>query len=614
MTKKFFCFHGHFYQPPRECPWTGQIEKQPSAAPYDNWNARIDAECYAPNGRAHVVASDGTVIDIRNNYAWMSFNMGPTLLSWMRENEHADDTYLAIVEAARESVVRFGHPNPIAQNYNHIIMPLAHARDRKTQVVWGKADYQFRFGFEPEGMHCAETAMDTNTLEALAAEGIQFTILAPRQARRFRKIGETNWQEGGIDPSRAYRCNLPSGRSIVIFFYDGPISQAVAFEKLLSDGQTFLNRINSGFAEGRDHDQLVHLAVDGETVGHHHKQGEMCLAWLFKQLENSDDIEVVNYGKFLEMYPPQYEVEIWDNSSWSCAHGVERWRSDCGCKTKQEWHQQWRGPLRNGLNALREKLDELFDTEGRKYFADPWVARDAYIGVLLDSDTASEFIAQHCQADLGDDDLRKAFALMEMERFGMLMFTSCAWFFDEISGLEPTQNLRYAARAIQLAEEVSGQDFTSALLDHLKHAQSNLPDMFANGEAVWNQIIMPEAVVKQIRLLLVSELSSVEAVDRLSRLIADAENRGVKLDIEEARHTLLDAYARLVERESMTEALHGAFARVASQLKLAVKLLGWKKAGIPPAHHRVRPQFRRPVPRRLIHEARRVRGENRWRQ
>jgi alpha-amylase/alpha-mannosidase (GH57 family) len=516
--EKYFCFHGHFYQPPRECPWFNTIEKQPSAAPFDNWNARINNECYEANGRAPIINSDGTVLDVVNNYAWMSFNMGPTLLSWMEK--HAQETYKYVLEGDQASQKRLGHGNAIAQVYNHMIMPLAHGQDQKTQVIWGKEDFRFRFGREPEGMHLAETAVNTATLEALAAEDIKFTILAPRQAKRWRKIDSSEWHEGSIDPSRSYICKLPSGKSIVIFFYDGPISQAVAFERLLSSGEVFLNRIHTGFSSSRDHNQLLHLAVDGETAGHHHRHGEMCLSWLFKQLSVDTEVSIINYGAFLELNPPEWEVEIVENSSWSCSHGIERWRSDCGCKTNHEWHQRWRAPLRDGMNGLRSKLDTIFSQEGTKYFSDPWSARNAYISVLLDSSKRCLFVAQHCHRNLNKQEIVQAFNLLEMERNGMLMFTSCAWFFDDISGIEPIQNLRYAARAIELASEFTDEDLESALLAFLTAATSNLPQI-GNGETVWKHSVKPGAIAKKTQLLIAAFKSTLSDLARLGEQLAD---------------------------------------------------------------------------------------------
>lgn len=492
-TPRYICIHGHFYQPPRENPWLEGVEIQDSAHPYHDWNERITRECYAPNTRSRLIDGDGRIVGLLNNYAWMSFNFGPTLLSWMAD--YAPDVLAGIVQGDVESRARHGgHGNALAQVYNHIILPLASEQDKRTQVRWGIADFRKRFGREPEGMWLAETAADVATLEALAAENIRFTILAPRQARRWRRIGDRGWNDYGIDPSRAYLCRLPSGRSISLFFYDGIISQMVAFERLLDSGEKFLGRLMHGFDSRRGHPELMHIATDGESYGHHHAFGDMALAYVLNRLRNDPNLRLTNYGEFLELHPPEYEVEIYDNSSWSCIHGVERWRADCGCKTRGDWHQKWRGPLRRAFDGLATRLDEFFDSEGRTLFADPWKARDHYIDVILDREEESvrRFFAQHGLPGLDDARIRQGLWLLEMQRHRMLMYTSCGWFFDEISGLETTQCLRYAARAIQLATHF-GRDFENEFVQTLEQAPSNLPQ-FKNGKDVWEKVVRPERI------------------------------------------------------------------------------------------------------------------------
>ncbi len=487
---RYVCVHGHFYQPPRENPWLEAVEVQDSAAPFHDWNERITRECYAPNGRARLVDHRGKIIDLINNYVWMSFNFGPTLLSWMADL--APDALGGIVEGDRLSRVRRGgHGNALAQVYNHAIMPLAGELDKRTQVLWGMADFRARFGREPEGMWLAETAADAASLEALASAGIRFTILAPRQARRWRKIGDKEWLETpeGIDPSRAYLCRLPSGKSIAIFFYEGNLSKQVAFERLLDRGEKFLERLMRGFDDRREHAQLVHIATDGESYGHHHAHGDMALAYVLSQLAKSEEVKLTNYGEFLERHPPEWEAEIHDNSSWSCVHGVERWRANCGCNMGRGWQQEWRGPLRDAFNRLKEQLDRLFEEQGGRRFADPWAARDAYVEVLLDREEESvrDFLHRHGKPGLDEAGVRDALWLLEMQRHGMLMFTSCGWFFDEISGLETTQCLRYAARAMQLARHFDA-DFEDEFVARLEKAPSNVPE-YANGRGVWEKVI-----------------------------------------------------------------------------------------------------------------------------
>jgi alpha-amylase/alpha-mannosidase (GH57 family) len=490
-SPRYICVHGHFYQPPRENPWLEAVEVQDSAQPYHDWNERITRECYAPNTRSRIVDSQGKIFGLINNYAWMSFNFGPTLLAWLAE--FAPDVLAGIVEGDRESRdVHGGHGNALAQVYNHVIMPLASERDKQTQVKWGLADFRARFGREPEGMWLAETAADVATLEVLAGNGIRFTILAPRQARRWRKIGDKNWTEAdGIDPSRAYICRLPSGKSIVLFFYDGIISQQVAFERLLDSGEKFLGRLRQGFNDARPHAELMHIATDGESYGHHHKFGDMAIAYVLDALRKDNSVRLTNYGEFLERHPPEWEVEIHENSSWSCMHGVERWRSDCGCKMRSDWHQKWRGPLRDAFNLLKGKLDELFETQGREYFPDPWAARDAFVSVILDRETENvrRFFKEHGHPNLDEQHVPQALWLLEMQRHGLLMFTSCGWFFDEISGLETTQCLRYAARAIQLATHFK-RHFEDEFVQVLEKAPSNLPQL-GNGRVVWEKQVRP---------------------------------------------------------------------------------------------------------------------------
>lgn len=598
--KRFITVHMHDYQPPRESPYTGLIERQPSAAPFANWNLRIDRECYDANGRARIVDSQGNVVNVVNNYEFASFNVGPTLLTWMAD--FAPDSLNAVIEGDRLSAQRLnGHGNAIAQVYNHAIMPLAHDRDKKTQVVWGIKVFEYFFGRKPEGMHLAETAVDTDTLEALAAEGIKFTVLAPRQAKRWRQKGQTDWQQdGGVDPSRAYQVNLPSGRTIAVFFYDGPVSQAVAFEKLLDSGEKFRGRLMDGFNDKRSHNQLMHISVDGETFGHHHKHGEMCLAWVFDQLKKDPSVEPTSYGSYLAENPPTWEAEVWDFSSWSCSHGVERWRSNCGCNGGSgngKWHQLWRKPLRDGLNHLRAQLDSLFDREGRKIFTNPWNARDEYIDVLMNASKAATWFERHAKVDVlksARDEARKAgsgekmdytlsgtfqkaVSLMEMQRFGMLMFTSCAWFFDDIAGLEPVQNLRYAARAIELAAEFTDDDLEARFVAELKDAPCNLPQ-FGDGKGVWDQLVKPQMVAGELLLLSERPLTRVKDVEKLNQLVQDANKLGVVIDLWQVQNTLLDAYAHASENGLVDEALKAAFQKLAATLKVDVSVLGWKRA------------------------------------
>jgi alpha-amylase/alpha-mannosidase (GH57 family) len=496
--ERFICIHAHFYQPPRENPWIESVEQQESAYPYHDWNERITAECYAPNGASRILDGAGRIRQIVNNYGRISFNFGPTLLSWMQEK--SPDTYACLLKSDQESRERFsGHGSALAQGYNHMILPLASARDRHTQVLWGVRDFESRFGRAPEGMWLPETAVDIATLETLAAHGLKFTVLAPHQAARVRRIGARNWRDvhgGGIDPTRPYLARLPSGKRISLFFYDGPISQAVAFERLLDSGEQFVSRLKGGFSDKRDWAQLMHIATDGETYGHHHKHGDMALAYALDQLETEGQIRITNYGEYLDKFPPRHEVQVIENTSWSCSHGVERWRSDCGCNSgRPGWRQQWRGPLRAALDYLRDCVAELFEREASPLLADPWLARDDYIDVILDRSPEALwiFFEKHARQHLKAEEITQALKLLEMQRHAMLMYTSCGWFFDELSGIETVQVMQYAARVVQLAKETAGQELEAEFLKRLAEAPSNLPEL-GNGAAIYDRWIRPAMV------------------------------------------------------------------------------------------------------------------------
>jgi hypothetical protein len=496
VNDKWVCIHGHFYQPPRENPWLESIEPQPSAHPYRDWNERITAECYRPNAAARVVDNTNHIIKIVDNYQRMSFNVGPTLMSWMED--HAPDVHAALIEADRQSTSRFGgHGSAMAQAYNHMIMPLASPRDRQTQVRWGVADFAKRFGRKPEGMWLPECAANTASLEALVAEGITFTVLAPRQAKAWRPPNG-QWRHTSVDPGRAYKCHLPSGKTIDLFFYDGGVSQAVAFERLLSDGHQIISRMTGrGPAEGGE-PTLCHIATDGETYGHHHRYGDMALAWALAQVEDGwHGTRLTNYAEFRTRVPATWEVQLVEDSSWSCVHGIERWREDCGCNSggKPGWNQRWRRPLRDAFDWLREQCSGALEGVGRVLFHDPWAARDAYVDVLLDRNVAARdrFLAAHASHQLDPGERVRALSLMEMTRHAMLMYTSCGWFFDELSGIETVQCMQYALRAAELLEEVGGHAVEGALLDRISAAQSNMADE-GDGRRVWAQRVRPARV------------------------------------------------------------------------------------------------------------------------
>jgi alpha-amylase/alpha-mannosidase (GH57 family) len=496
---RYVCVHGHFYQPPRENPSLEAIELQDSAYPYHDWNERITAECYAPNATSRILDSENRIATLVNNYERISFNFGPTLLSWLAEK--APGTYKAIQQADKASQELFsGHGSAIAQAYNHMILPLANARDKLTQVKWGLSDFRFRFARAPEAMWLPETAVDISTLELLAEQGLKYVILAPRQAKRVRRMTGRSWKDvtgGRIDPSRAYQIRLPSRKSISAFFYDGPISQGVAFERLLDDGKRFAERLISGFSASRTWPQLVHIATDGESYGHHHRHGEMALSYALNHIESSEAAEITNYGEFLERHPPDHLVEIIENSSWSCVHGVERWRSDCGCNSGGHagWNQQWRGPLRNALDWLRDHLAGLFEEQARGLLKDPWRARNDYIGVILNRSTENvqAFFAEQAARELSEEETVTALKLLEIQRHALLMYTSCGWFFDELSGLETVQVLHYAGRAVQLAKGFGGENIEAKFVDCLRLAKSNMQE-YGDGAQIYERWVKPACV------------------------------------------------------------------------------------------------------------------------
>lgn len=494
--ERYVCIHGHFYQPPRENPWLEAIELQDSAYPYHDWNARVTAECYAPNATSRILDEKNRIVQMVNNYAKMSFNFGPTLLAWMEKK--AANTYQAILEADQESQEHFsGHGSALAQAYNHMILPLANSRDRLTQVTWGIQDFMHRFGRKPEGMWLPETAVDLETLQILAELGIRFTILSPHQAGRIKPLDGGGWEDvtdAKIDTTMPYLLNHPSGRSIVIFFYNGPISLAVAFEKLLSSGESFARRIVGGFSERDDRPELVHIATDGESYGHHHRFGDMALAYAFDTIQSKGLAHLTNYGAYLEKHPPTHEVEILENTSWSCAHGVERWRSNCGCQTGKhaDWNQAWRTPLREALDELRDTLTPIYEEKAALFLKDPWEARNDYIQVILDRSpaTVENFLRRHGSHDLSEVEKIAALKALELQRHAMLMYTSCGWFFDEVSGMETVQILQYAARTLQLAREILDQDLEPSFLAHLAQAKSNVPE-YGDGRFIYERFVRP---------------------------------------------------------------------------------------------------------------------------
>jgi alpha-amylase/alpha-mannosidase (GH57 family) len=513
--------HGHFYQPPRENPWTGIVERQPSAAPFHDWNERIHLECYKPN--AFVELSDRTI----NNYANISFNFGPTLLSWLEQNH--PETLERIIAADRESALkRNGHGNAIAQAYGHAILPLCNERDLRTQIRWGLADFRYRFHRKAEAMWLPETACNDEVMDALIDEGLRFVILAPNQAARIRarvstdrgaevstgsdprlsrweRLGEgaqhsdrvNDWHEVGeqtIDPGIPYiRFHRDeSDRSIAVFFYDDATSRAIAFEKLLTSSSQFVNRLALA-ATGRE---MINVATDGETYGHHFKFGDLCLAHALAEEAPTRELSITNYAAYLDEHLPAFEVEIsngpdGEGTSWSCVHGVGRWIRNCGCETGGEpgWNQEWRTPLRQALDFLRDENIAHFEATRGKLFTSPWLARDESIALILDDHASREqFVFQHAGRWLSAGEQHRALTYLELQRMLLLMYTSCGWFFNDISGIETIQILRYAGRAIDLMDQLGLPSALGRFLEILSEAKSNKSE-WGTGADIYRKFV-----------------------------------------------------------------------------------------------------------------------------
>ncbi len=493
---RLLCLHGHFYQPPRENPWIEEIETQDSAEPFHDWNERITVECYGPNGAARLKTAGDRIVDIVDNYRHLSFNFGPTLLAWLER--FRPEVYARVLEADARSLSERGHGNALAQGYSHAILPLAAPRDLLTQIRWGIGDFRHRFRRDPEGFWLPETAADSTTLAAVAAEGIRFTVLSPYQALRVRPP-DGEWQDATgarFDPTRPYRVRA-GDREITVFFFDGNIARDIAFGDALASPERLAKRLEGGFDPKRDHDEILTVAFDGETLGHHRKGGDETLAAAVRALSRSDDVEIVNLGQALDRIPAEWEAEIAEGSSWSCAHGIERWRADCGCQVGGEsgWNQAWRAPLLAALEALRDRLAASYEAGMAPLVPDPWATRDRFVEVVLDPERrrAPEFLRREAGRALSREEVVKALRLLEMERQSLLMFTSCGWFFAEISGIETVQVMKYAARAVQLARDVAGEDLEPGLTAALALAPSNRPDV-GDGRRAYETLVRPSVV------------------------------------------------------------------------------------------------------------------------
>jgi alpha-amylase/alpha-mannosidase (GH57 family) len=527
--------HGHFYQPPRENPWTGTLDPEPSAHPFHDWNERVYAECYQPNSAVPIVDAKTKLEQIVNNYAHISFDFGPTLLSWL-ERQHPE-TYARVIAADVESAAKHGgHGNALAQAYNHTILPLSNARDQRTQIRWGLADFRYRFNREAEGMWLAETACNDDVLGLLIDEGVRFVILAPQQAERVRsmtgiavgptgKTGESlssgppdsrvdreevgdasadnEWHDvagGRVDTSIAYRYfhRDGSGRSIAVFFYDQELAQGIAFGNALESSASLVDRLAGARTSNEHAGSLTNVATDGESYGHHHKFGDLCLAYALETDAPARGFRVTNYGEYLEQHPPSAEVELshgceGEGSSWSCAHGVSRWIRDCGCYTGGEpgWNQAWRLPLRNALDFLRDEAVQYFEATRGDLFMDPWAARDDAISLILDQQESREaFLARHAPRGLTRDEEQRSLLFLELQRDALLMYTSCGWFFNDIAGLEPIQILKYASRGIDLMDQLGLPSPREGFLEILAEAKSNRPEL-GDAAEIFRRLVEP---------------------------------------------------------------------------------------------------------------------------
>ena len=500
------CIHAHFYQPPREDPWLESVLGDATAAPCHDWNECVYEQCYKPNMAARLLDGSGHIVNINNNYRHISFNIGPTLHSWIAAR--APLLAEGILKADREAHAALGAGGAIAQAYNHMIMPLSSGMDKRTQVRWGAADFMSRYGRKPEGMWLPETAVDTASLEALAAEGIKFTILAPHQCAFVRPPGR-DWIKtpggDGLDVTRPYFATLPSGRKITLIFYCGGIAQDIAFGGLLHNGDFFAESLLSKLPRDGE-PRMLTVATDGESYGHHHRFGEMALARAAQVLYNSADVTLTNIAAFLRSYPARWECRISERTSWSCAHGVERWRSNCGCHTGGEawWDQSWRKPLRDALDHIRDAIDETYEHQLNPLCDSPWELRDDAIELYLDDLTGLSaddvrakkraFLAARCAAAAD----RRVMTLLEAQRMRMFMYTSCGWFFNDISGIETRQILAFAIRAIELTRAVSGVDLEPDFLNALRRARGNTDELRTGFDVVTKTVFPNRRSVRDI--------------------------------------------------------------------------------------------------------------------
>jgi alpha-amylase/alpha-mannosidase (GH57 family) len=457
--------HAHFYQPPREDPFTGQIPQEYGAEPYHDFNEKIHAECYKPNA------------DL-GNFDRISFNMGPTLLRWMAQ--HDMRTLNRIVRADRHNVQRYGAGNAMAQVYNHTILPLSSRRDKELQIAWGIADFRHRFGRSPQGMWLAETAVDRESLDLMAARGIHFTILAPWQAEAWH-----------LDVTQPYKVQLSSGRQMIVFFYEGDISGRLSFDTSLSTNAdhfamwALLPKFRTDKLERRE-PQLITIATDGELYGHHQAFRDHFLSHLVNGSGERAGLHFTFPALWLRDYPPAATIAIHDNTSWSCHHGVKRWGDNCDCT----WGDgKWKRQLRGALNHLAQALDTLYEEQTRPWVHDPWQLREEYIRVILNQMSITELIWNHTprKRGLAADQIERLGLLLESQHLRQWMFTSCGWFFEDLDRIEPKNNIAYAARAILLAKMATGVDLGPSFAANMRAVVSQRTNL--RGDEIYRQAL-----------------------------------------------------------------------------------------------------------------------------
>jgi Domain of unknown function (DUF3536)/Glycosyl hydrolase family 57 len=461
---RYVILHGHFYQPPRESPWTGLITREPDAAPFANWNERILSECYTANARAQVI--EGSVVHIRNNYEAIDFDLGPTLAAWLER--HGKTAYRALRRADEASrVKRGGYGNAIAQAYNHSILPLLAPRDRQLQVAWGIEDFVYRMGRRPDGMWLPECAADDETFEVLAAAGIKFTIVGADQGRftgpggHSRAAGPFVWRGGE--------------RTLAVFRSDGPLAREISFGDGLRDGVRLAEQIAQAALELEAGSALL-IAADGEIFGHHKRAGAAELARAIMCLERRDDVQMTNCAAYLAAHPASGAFEMTGPSSWSCLHGIERWRSECGCRIDSNTNQRWRAPLFEAMQFVRNHAEAVYDRFATGLVENPSLALAESVRLFIDQRPAprEDFFARHKVAD--ETGRERLLRLCEMVRAGQAALTSCSWFFDDFGGLEGRIALRWAARAVELAAEFM-PGIEGELVARLRGIHSNRRDI-----------------------------------------------------------------------------------------------------------------------------------------